>query len=166
MLAPEVEARPWEDQLGVDEESYRFQLAYLFERSAFYRERLGAAGFSSARAAGGLGAIAELPLTDKAEIRTTCTPAKPIGTHLCAAPSEIVRIYSTSGTTGAPSFIPLTADDLDNWVTASARSYAASGIVAGPRILSASGSAMSHSARGTRIDSSVPSRCSGPKPSS
>ncbi len=136
MLAPEVEARPWEDQLGVDEESYRFQLAYLFERSAFYREKLGAAGFASARAAGGLGAIAELPLTDKAEIRATCTPAKPIGTHLCAAPSEIVRIYSTSGTTGAPSFIPLTADDLDNWVTASARSYAASGIVAGQRILS------------------------------
>jgi phenylacetate-CoA ligase len=51
-------------------------------------------------------------------------------------PSEIVRIYSTSGTTGTPSYIPLTAGDLDNWVTGSARSYAASGVVAGQRIVS------------------------------
>ncbi len=50
--------------------------------------------------------------------------------------SEIVRIYSTSGTTGAPSYVPLTAGDLDNWVSASARSYAASGIVPGQRIVS------------------------------
>ena len=52
------------------------------------------------------------------------------------SPSELVRIYSTSGTTGEPSYIPLTAGDLDNWVTASARSYAASGVVAGQRIVS------------------------------
>jgi len=85
---------------------------------------------------GGLGEIARLPLTDKDEIRATCTPDNPIGAHLCAKPSEIVRIYSTSGTTGTPSFIPLTAGDLDNWVTGSARSYAASGVAAGQRIVS------------------------------
>ncbi len=49
---------------------------------------------------------------------------------------EIVRIYSTSGTTGTPSYVPLTAGDLDNWVTASARSYAASGVAPGQRIVS------------------------------
>src|SRR5262249_35071601 len=53
-----------------------------------------------------------------------------------ASASEIVRIYSTSGTTGAPTYIPLTAGDLDNWVTGSARSYAASGVARGKRILS------------------------------
>ena len=47
-----------------------------------------------------------------------------------------MRIYSTSGTTGTPSYIPLTAGDLDNWVTGSARSYAASGVEAGQRIVS------------------------------
>jgi len=135
MLAPEVEARPWEEQLAVDDASYRTQLAYLFERSPFYREKLAAAGFSSHREAGGLADIAQLPLTEKREIKATCTPDNPIGAHLCATPSEIVRIYSTSGTTGAPSYIPLTAGDLDNWVTASARSYAASGIDAGQRIV-------------------------------
>ncbi len=51
-------------------------------------------------------------------------------------PEEIVRIYSTSGTTGAPSYVPLTAEDLESWVTGSARSYAASGVRAGQRIVS------------------------------
>jgi phenylacetate-CoA ligase len=136
MLAPEVEARPWPDQLAIDDASYRTQLAYLFDRSAFYREKLGAAGVSIAGEAGGLAEIARLPLTDKRELRATATPADPIGAHLCAPPAEIVRIYSTSGTTGTPSFVPLTARDLDNWVTASSRSYAASGVAAGERIVS------------------------------
>ena len=80
--------------------------------------------------------IAELPLTEKQELKATATDENPIGSHQCAAPSEIVRIYSTSGTTGTPSYIPLTADDLENWITGSARSYAASGVAAGQRLLS------------------------------
>jgi len=136
MLAPEVEARPWFEQLTLDDASYRSQLTYLFDRSAFYRTKLAAAGFTSAGAVGGLPDIAALPLTEKRELRASCTPDNPIGGHLCAEPSEIVRIYSTSGTTGTPSYIPLTASDLDNWVTGSARSYAASGVTAGRRIVS------------------------------
>jgi phenylacetate-CoA ligase len=136
MLAPEAEASPWEEQLAVDDLSYRAQLVHVFERSRFYRDKLGAAGMDSARDAGGLDDIAQLPLTEKQELRATCTRADPIGAHLCAEPSEIVRIYSTSGTTGAPSYIPLTASDLENWLTASARSYAASGIAPGQRIVS------------------------------
>jgi phenylacetate-CoA ligase len=130
MLEPELETRPWDEQLAVDEVSYRTQLAYLLKRSAFYREKL--EGFETS----GLADIAQLPLTEKGELRETTTPENPIGRHLCAEPTDIVRIYSTSGTTGTPSFIPLTAGDLDNWVTGSARSYAASGIAAGQRIVS------------------------------
>ena len=136
ILEPEVETRPWAEQRALDDAAYRGQLAYLFERSAFYRDKLGAAGIASARDAGGLGDLARLPLTEKAEIRATTTDAEPIGAHLCAAPDEIVRIYSTSGTTGTPSYIPLTASDLDNWIAGSARSYAASGIAPGRRIVS------------------------------
>ena len=130
ILEPEVETLPWDEQFALDDSSYRTQLAYLLERSAFYREKLADAG------SGGLADIAALPLTDKRELRATVTSDNPIGAHLCATPSEIARIYSTSGTTGAPSYVPLTAGDLDNWVTASARSYAASGITAGQRIVS------------------------------
>ena len=136
MFEPEVEARPWDEQLALDDARYRDQLAYLFARSAFYREKLGSAGFPSASAAGGIADIAVLPLTEKEEIRATCTPENPLGAHLCATPEEIVRIYSTSGTTGTPSYIPLTAGDLDNWVTGSARSYASSGVTAGQRAVS------------------------------
>jgi phenylacetate-CoA ligase len=136
MLAPEVETLPWNEQLALDDASYRTQLIYLFERSRFYREKLAAAGLETAADAGGLADIVELPLTDKQELRATCAPDEPMGAHLCADPSELVRIYSTSGTTGTPSYVPLTVDDLDNWVTGSARSYAASGVVAGQRIVS------------------------------
>jgi len=82
-----------------------------------------------------LSRIAELPLTEKDELRATRTPENPIGTHLCVGPREIVRIYSTSGTTGTPSYIPLTAADLENWIAGSARSYAASGLAAGDRVV-------------------------------
>jgi phenylacetate-CoA ligase len=50
-----------------------------------------------------------------------------------------VRIYSTSGTTGAPSYIPLTGSDLAGWIEISARSYAASGVKAGQRLISTYG---------------------------
>jgi phenylacetate-CoA ligase len=116
-----------------DDAAYREQIAYLLERSAFYRDKL---GITDAREAGALEDIGQLPLTEKAEIRATVSQENPIGAHLCAQPEEIVRIYSTSGTTGTPSYIPLTAGDLENWITGSARSYAASGVRAGQRIVS------------------------------
>jgi phenylacetate-CoA ligase len=95
----------------------------------FYREKL--AGLDP----GGLAEIAALPPTEKQELKATCTPENPLGAHLCADPSELVRIYSTSGTTGTPSYVPLTAGDLESWIAGSARSYAASGISAGDRVL-------------------------------
>jgi phenylacetate-CoA ligase len=109
-----------------DAQSFDEQLAYLREQSPFYRERI--------HESVPLERIHELPLTTKQELRATVTPENPFGAHYTGA--EIVRIYSTSGTTGTPSFIPLTASDLENWITGSARSYGASGIQAGERIVS------------------------------
>jgi phenylacetate-CoA ligase len=136
ILAPEVETRSWEEQRALDDAAYREQVAYLLERSPFYREKLGAAGVSTADDAGGLDDLGRLPLTEKQELRETATRENPIGAHLAAERADIVRIYSTSGTTGTPSYIPLTASDLENWITGSARSYAASGIEPGQRIVS------------------------------
>ncbi len=133
MLHPEVEGRSWDEQLALDDAAYRAQLAYLLERSPFYGEKLGVA---AAEEASGLADIGSLPLTEKSELKATTTAENPIGAHLCVERSEIIRIYSTSGTTGTPSFIPLTARDLDDWITGSARSYAASGVRAGQRIVS------------------------------
>jgi phenylacetate-CoA ligase len=129
--ASDAERLSWEEQLELDDASYRAQLACLLDRSPFYREKLRGVELGD-----GLADISHLPLTEKAELRTTVTPSNPFGAHLAVDPSEIVRIYSTSGTTGTPSYIPLTAGDLENWVTGSARSYAASGIATGQRIVS------------------------------
>jgi phenylacetate-CoA ligase len=131
----EVETRPWAEQLAADDPVYRSQLAYLLERSPLYRDKLTAAGLDSVPDAGGLAEIGELPLTEKGELRASATPENPIGAHLCVERREIARIYSTSGTTGTPSYIPLTAADVENWVTGSARSYAASGVAAGQRLV-------------------------------
>jgi phenylacetate-CoA ligase len=124
------ERLPPAERRALDDASYREQLSYVFARSPLYRAKLADVDTSD-----GLAELARLPLTEKAELKATTTPDNPFGAHLCVEPRELVRIYSTSGTTGSPSYIPLTAGDLENWVIASARSYAASGIGAGDRVL-------------------------------
>jgi phenylacetate-CoA ligase len=136
MFDPEVETRPWRDQARQDDAQYRRQVGYLLARSAFYQNKLKQAGFTIADEIGGLKSIEKLPFTEKDEIRASCSEDHPIGTHLAVCREEIVRIFSTSGTTGTPSYIPLTAQDLENWVATSARSYSASGIGSGEAIVS------------------------------
>jgi phenylacetate-CoA ligase len=135
MLEPDVEALDWPEQASRDDPLYRAQIARLFERSRFYRDRLTAAGVRSAADAGGLDAIAALPFTEKDDLRATRSAVEPIGTHVACDPADIARIYSTSGTTGTPSYIPLTRSDVDDWARISARSYAASGLSAGERVV-------------------------------
>jgi phenylacetate-CoA ligase len=136
MYEPDIEAAPWEGQAGSDDALYRHQVGYLLERSRFYRDKLAAAGFRDTQSVGGLADIAALPLTEKDELRAARSEAEPIGTHLAAPMEQVVRIYSTSGTTGTPSFVPLTRHDLAGWVRISARSYAASGLKRGDRLIS------------------------------
>lgn len=139
MIHSEVEALPWEEQDEADDAAYRRQVAYLFEHSAFYLTKLTAAGFPDAASVGSIDAIARLPFTEKDELRASVTEQYPMGTHVAAPPRDIVRIYSTSGTTGTPSFIPLTQADLDTWRTISTRSYGAAGLERGDPIITTYG---------------------------
>ncbi len=134
MFEPEIEGAPWEAQAKADDAVYRNQIDFLFAHSRFYQAKL--AGFTSAAATGGLSDIAKLPFTEKDELRKTRSRDEPIGAHCTAPRAEIARIFSTSGTTGTPSYIPLTARDLDVWQRTSCRSYAAAGISSGERIVS------------------------------
>src|SRR3712207_6949500 len=79
---------PYATLFRSDDEAYRAELAYLFERSAFYREKLGAAGIDSPGVAGRLAEIRRLPLTEKDELAATRAAENPIGAHPCAAPSR------------------------------------------------------------------------------
>ena len=70
-----------------------------------------------------------LPFVDKAELRN----AYPLGIQ--AVPDEeIVRIHSSSGTTGKPVIIPYTAKDVEDWATMFARCYQIAGITKADRI--------------------------------
>ena len=99
-------------------------LAALIERSPFYRDKL--AGFEDAP-------WESLPFTTKDEIRASQAAEPPLGRHLAAAPEDVRRIYSTSGTTGDPSYIAVTDADLAAWTDIGSRSYAATGIAPGHR---------------------------------
>lgn len=71
----------------------------------------------------------KLPFIDKAELRN----AYPLGIQ-AVDDSEIVRIHSSSGTTGKPVIIPYTAKDVDDWATMFARCYETAGITKQDRI--------------------------------
>lgn len=129
------EVTPWDAQCMQDEPLYRVQLEYLLGHSEFYKEKLAASGIRSAADAGGFANLQALPFTEKDELRASRNEQNPIGTHLAAPLDEVVRVYSTSGTTGTPSYIPLTAEDLENWIEISTRSYGASGLSAGERMV-------------------------------
>lgn len=136
MFQPEIESRPWAEQRGIDEPAYRKQLDYLFDKSRFYQEKLAEAGFRTSASAGSLDDIRHLPFTEKDELRASRSEADPIGTHIAVPLEKVCRVFSTSGTTGIPSYIPLTPDDLERWVLTSSRSYAAAGVKAGERLVS------------------------------
>ena len=136
MLSPETETRDPAAQREQDRVTWRAQIAYLFGHSAFYRDKLQAAGFADAAAAGGLDDIGRLPFTEKDEVRRSQAAHPPFGAHLAADPAALVRIYSTSGTTGDPVYMPLTAADLAMWLDISARSYYAAGLRPGMTVAS------------------------------
>ena len=65
----------------------------------------------------------QLPFSSKADLRN----AYPLGIQ--AVPDEeVVRIHSSSGTTGKPVIIPYTAKDVDDWAIMFARCYETAGI--------------------------------------
>lgn len=71
----------------------------------------------------------KLPFSSKDDLRN----AYPLGIQ--AVPDEkVVRIHSSSGTTGKPVIIPYTAKDVDDWATMFARCYETAGITNQDRI--------------------------------
>lgn len=71
----------------------------------------------------------KLPFSSKDDLRN----AYPLGIQ--AVPDEeVVRIHSSSGTTGKPVIIPYTAKDVDDWAVMFARCYETAGITNKDRI--------------------------------
>ncbi len=136
LFRPDVETRDPAEQRARDDAAWRAQLRYLFDRSPFHAAKFRAAGFADAASCGGLDDLPRLPFTEKDEIRLSQAEAPPFGHHLAADPAALVRVYSTSGTTGDPCYMPVTARDLASWTEISARSYTAAGLRRGMRTVS------------------------------
>ena len=74
-------------------------------------------------------AFEELPFSSKDDLRN----AYPLGIQ--AVPDEeVVRIHSSSGTTGKPVIIPYTAKDVDDWAIMFARCYETAGVAKKDRV--------------------------------
>lgn len=96
------------------------QIQALVNAESFYGKKLEEAGISGISTPED---FEKLPFSEKNDLRE----AYPLG--LMTAPEEkIVRIHSSSGTTGLPVIIPYTAKDVDDWAIMFKRCYEMAGI--------------------------------------
>ena len=102
------------------------QIEALVKAESFYGKKLEEAGITRISTPED---FKKLPFSEKKDLRD----AYPLG--LMTAPeSEIVRIHSSSGTTGLPVIIPYTAKDVDDWAIMFKRCYELAGITNMDRI--------------------------------
>ena len=102
------------DLIELEFRSLKMQLAYVYEKSPFYRQKFDATKIRP----DDLKSLADLnrfPFTTKEEVLKSQNEYGGLGGHQCAPMSEVVRIQGTSGTTGTPLFIGLTRKDIGLW---------------------------------------------------
>ncbi|MBR1527987.1 MAG: phenylacetate--CoA ligase [Oscillospiraceae bacterium] len=103
-------------------ERLKHQVQYCMDNVPFYHKRLTEAGVTADKIKT-LSDIQYIPYTTKTDIRDNY----PYG--LFAKPmKEIVRIHASSGTTGKPTVVGYTRNDLNNWSDCVARLCAAVGV--------------------------------------
>ena len=101
-------------------EMIKAKLSTIKEKSPFYREKYKDIDISKIQT---MEDFQNLPLTDKCELRD----AYPLG--LQSVPEEeVVRIHSSSGTTGLPVIIPYTKQDVEDWAIMFERCYRFAGV--------------------------------------
>lgn len=103
-------------------------VAWVYERVPHYREALDARGVKP-RDIKSLTDVRLLPFTDKTALRDTY----PFG--MFAVPMEqVVRVHSSSGTTGKPIVVGYTKGDLNTWTELTARIASAAGVTSHDRV--------------------------------
>ncbi|SDP94867.1 phenylacetate--CoA ligase PaaK [Lentzea jiangxiensis] len=102
-------------------ERLRWSVRHAYDNVPHYRSAFAAAGVHPDDVKT-LADLAKLPFTAKADLRENY----PFG--MFAVPrEEVVRVHASSGTTGRPTVVGYTRDDLDMWATVMARSIRAAG---------------------------------------
>lgn len=103
-------------------------VAWVYERVPYYRAAMDASGIGP-RDIRRSEDVAKLPFTDKAALRETY----PFG--MFAVPlDQVVRVHSSSGTTGKPIVVGYTRGDLATWTECTARIAVMAGITQADRV--------------------------------
>ena len=103
----------------------RWSVRHAYDHVPHYRSAFDSAG-AHPDDVKSLDDLAKLPFTTKADLRENY----PFG--MFAVPREqVVRVHASSGTTGRPTVVGYTRDDLETWATVVARSIRAAGGRAG-----------------------------------
>ena len=122
----EVETASWEETRRLSVGAWERQYRRLRENSGFYSRKWREAGIGNSFVS--LGDLSQLPFTTKEELKLALDEEPPFGSNLCVSSDQVKRVYQTSGTTGSPSVLALTRNDMETWTTMGTRSYYATGI--------------------------------------
>ena len=122
---PEYECMDREELAALQFRRLQMAVAWVYERVPYYRDQLDERGVRP-RDITSLADIRLLPFTDKSALRDTY----PFG--MFAVPlDEVVRLHSSSGTTGKPIVVGYTRGDINTWTELTARVGAAAGVTRG-----------------------------------
>lgn len=102
-------------------ERMQWSLRHAYDNVSHYKQAFDAAGVHPDQLQS-LEDLGQFPFTTKADLRTNY----PFG--MFAPPMEdVVRVHASSGTTGKPTVVGYTQQDIDNWASVVARSIRAAG---------------------------------------
>ena len=137
--APPAELLDPAERMSVDElralqlDRLRWSLRHAYENVPHYKRTFDAAGVHPDDCRD-LADLAKFPTTSKADLRDNY----PFG--MFAVPQDQVRrVHASSGTTGKPTVVGYTAEDIDVWATLMARSIRAAGGRPGHKVHNAYG---------------------------
>lgn len=136
-----IETLPRDEIKALQLERLKKQVAYNYENSPFYRSKFEAVG-ASPEDIRNFEDFAQIPLTTKDEHRRAQEESihrysDPYALLACAPREKIVRINSTSGTTGVPTLYTLTQHDVAVVNEMHARKYWRAGIRPGDVMIQA-----------------------------
>jgi len=112
---PEIEKMPRNELEALQLSKLRTAVGWAL-RTPFYKERLPAAGIKSPEDIKSLEDLRRIPCTTKDDLRKMF----PYG-FLSVPQEDVVRLHASSGTTGTPTTIYFSADDLKRWAGFMAR---------------------------------------------
>ena len=112
---------------SLQENKLKKQLKYVWKNSPFYQKKFKEAGISP-KDFKSLEDLNKFPFTTKDELRESQAQHPPLGDHVATPMEKIIRIHSSSGTTGQPSFVGITKHDRHVWTEITARSIYTQGV--------------------------------------